>query len=226
MSTLAPTAEFIYSVFWLGCAIDDDYARPIGSGVAIQHDGQEYLATALHVAKDCNFNPLIRRQKQWMQAKWEIIATDELVDIAILKTNTGKLLRLVPKYGTANTVIGGIGRAMGFPAIFNSNELDLYAETPDGHPVPMAVLISTYYVPSDRDDRMTYYTGGYVNSGFSGGAMLFSTEKDWTIAGVITTKGYTYKELSSNINILEPSGLIGYCDVSTIQKLITESQQH
>ena len=220
MNEIAPTTEFILSVFWLGHITDNGDANPIGSGVAIKHDGVEYLATALHVAKDCNFNPLIRRQRKWQAAKWETIGADESVDIAVLKTYPNKLIRLQPRYGTGNVIIGGIGRAMGFPNINDPNELDRYAETPEGHPVPMAVLVSSYVTPRDDGIYGTNYTGGYINAGFSGGAMLFPTGDSWTIAGIITKKGYTY---TKGYPGLEHSGLIGYCDIDIVKKLIEES---
>lgn len=50
--------------------------------------------------------------------------------------------------------------------------------------------------------------------------MLFPTDNSWTIAGIITKKGYTYTEGYPN---QEHSGLIGYCDINVVKKLIEES---
>ena len=220
----APTSEFLLAVLWLGRAISDGVAVPVGSGVVVHHQDREYLATALHVAEPCGFQPLVRRYSQWFSCQWETVGIDREADVAVLKTSTAKLTNLTPRYGLEDVVLGRVGRAMGFPAISDPQEISHVAEI-EGAPVPLTTLVSSYLQPATTAAPRIHYTGGYVNAGFSGGAMLFSTSTGWTIAGIIThregvTRSLLRRDTTSgkfeedgDLAYSEPSGLIRYADI-------------
>ena len=226
------TSEFLLAVVWLGYVSDTGNGLPAGSGVVIHHENEEYLATALHVARDCNFQPLIRRSGAWTQAQWETVATNDDADVAILKTSSGTLSRLTPKYGLGHVLVGGIGRAMGFPAITDVTEISHIAEI-EGIPVPLTALVASYFQSSQGAAPDIHYAGGYINGGFSGGAMLFPTSSGWTISGIITHReGFSRRSVlrrnaATNIYepdgefaVNEPSGLIRFVGFRTITNLI------
>ncbi|MXY20275.1 MAG: trypsin-like peptidase domain-containing protein [Dehalococcoidia bacterium] len=226
-----PTSEFLLSVLWLGHAVSAGVAVPVGSGVAIRHQDQEYLATALHVAEPCGFQPLVRRYSEWASCQWETVGTDREADVAVLKTSTANLSPLTPRYGLGHVILGGVGRAMGFPAITDLREISHVAEI-DGLPVPLTTLVSAYVRPETNAAARIHYTGGYVNAGFSGGAMLLPTSTGWTIAGIIThregvirnllRKNTTTGELEedSEFAYSEPSGLIRFADIGVVTDII------
>ena len=159
MSQPAPTNEFLISVLWLGLPRPDGNVVPAGSGVVVHHHGGEYLATASHVAKDCSFQPFVRRHGQWGQAQWETIGTNEDADIAVLRTSTANLSHLTPQYGFAHTVLGAIGRALGFPALSNPTEISHVAEI-EGMPIPLTTLVSTYLRLDASAESSVQYMGG------------------------------------------------------------------
>ena len=105
----------------------------------VHHHNEEYLATALHVARVYNFQPLTRRSGAWQQARWETVATKDDADVATLETSSGKHSRLTPKCGLGHVLIGRIGRAMGFAAITDVTEISHVAEI-EGIPVPLTAL--------------------------------------------------------------------------------------
>ena len=219
----ALTAEIIYAVLWLGKVRDDSTAVPVGSGVVVHHRGNEYLATACHVAKECDFNPLIRRMNEWKRIQWDLVVADEHRDVAVLKS-AASLTPLTPAYGDANTRYGSLGRAMGFPTLDNR-----YLETVsefgdiDGHPLPITAVVSATMAPRDGDFQ---FAGGYVNSGFSGGAIVFPTEdSSWTIVGVITERGAVLRPIGTAekgrpLYTLEPTGVVKFVRMKTVLELI------
>ena len=230
--TSAPTSNFLLAVLWLGGVSQAGIGLPVGSGVVVHHNDEEYLATALHVAKECAFQPLIRRSGEWRQAQWETIGTNEDADIAVLKTSSGTLSSLTPRYGMAHVDIGGVGRAMGFPAISDPTEISHVAEI-EGAPLPLTALVASYVQPSPGASPDIHYAGGYINGGFSGGAMVFPTSSGWTIAGIIThTEGFIRQtvlrwnattgsyEPDADFVVNEPSGLIRFVGFRTITDLI------
>lgn len=225
---VAPTSAYLFAVRWLARA-EAHRAIPLGSGVVVHHLDDEYLATALHVAQRCNFQPLIRQDSQWRSAEWETMGKNARADIAVLKTSTARLSSLTPRYGAANVLLGAVGRAMGFPSIPNPNETG-HIEEVQGIPVPLTTLVSAYLRPGGRSG--IHYAGGYVNAGFSGGAMLLPTGEGWTIAGIITHRGTVsrnifrmnpetgeYKE-DKELAYSEPSGLVRFADFGVVIDLI------
>ena len=216
-------AEIIHAVQWLGKVRDDRTDGPVGSGVVVHHRGNEYLATACHVAEACDFNPLIRRMNEWQRHGWGLIAADERLDLAVLKTDAS-LAPLIPTYGDANTSYGSLGRAMGFPRLDNRYPEDVsqFADV-DGHPLPITAVVSATKASKDGDFQ---YAGGYVNDGFSGGAIVFPTEdSSWTIVGVISERGSVFKEIETvekgrYIYTIEPTGVVKFVRMKTVLELI------
>ena len=182
------------AVLWLGRALRDGVGVPVGSGVVVHHQDGEYLATALHVAEACGFQPLVRQNSEWRRCQWETVGTDREADVAVLKTSTAGLSPLAPQYGLAGVTFGAVGRAMGFPAVSDLQEVSHVVEF-DGRPVPLTVLVSSYLRPGANAPK-THYTGGYVNAGFSGGAMILPTSTGWTIAGIITHREGVRRRIS------------------------------
>ena len=233
MEIQAITAEVIYAVLWLGCQTGEGLGRPIGSGVVIHHEGHEYLATALHVAVPCAFNPLVRRNGKWRTITWERVVTDEALDIAVLRTSQEhvQLSSLTPSYGAkAGTSYGSIGRALGFPAL-SAEFIEpgmaerMIQELDGGHPIPVPVVVTVSFV----FNRDTMYTGGYVNSGFSGGAIVYPTagkqKHRWSIAGIITERGGVLKstgidEGGKHVVIMEPTGMVKFTRMESVLALI------
>ena len=236
VTPIAPTAEFLQAIVWLGYRKEDGNGAPEGSGVVVHHQGREYLATALHVAKRCKFQPLIRREGRWVPAYWDTIGVDDTADIAVLSTLSVKLSNLTPKYGFAGALIGAVGRAMGFPALADPEEMSHITEM-NGFPIPMTMLISSYAQLTKGADESIHYTGGYVNTGFSGGAILLQTTIDgsgWSIGGIITNRGGLLRNIlrkdantgevddDDELFVAEPSGLIRFAGIGTVTNLIEQ----
>ena len=227
----APTSEFLLAVQWLGCVTNKGSAVPVGSGVVVHLQDEEYLATALHVAQDCQFQPLIRRSKQWASARWETVGIDERADVAVLKTSTATLSRLTPRYGLGHVLMGAVGRAMGFPAITDPEEVSHIGEI-KGVPVPLTTLVSAYFSPGTDAGTGIHYAGGYVNAGFSGGAMLFPTTEGWTVGGIIMHREGVLRNVyrrdpktnrfnkDNELAISEPSGLIRFAGFDIVTDII------
>lgn len=219
----ALTSEIIFAVLWLGKASDDNTGVPVGSGVVVHHRGNEYLATAYHVSEACSFNPLIRHSNRWHRIKWNLVLADETRDLTVFKT-VDRLANITPKYGVANTVYGSLGRALGFPAFDNQllNHVNDFGEM-DGHPLPITAVVSATVAIGTGDFD---YAGGYVNSGFSGGAIVFpTTDSSWTIAGIIIERGAVIKEIGQDkqgqpLFIVEPTGIVKFVRMSTVLELI------
>ena len=226
----APTSEFLSAVLWLGRATTESSAVPVGSGVVVHHQGGEYLATALHVADACRFQPLVRRDSQWSYAQWQTVGINAAADVAVLRTSTGKLSGLTPRYGFAHVLLGAVGRAIGFPALTDPQEISHIGEM-HGLPMPLTTLVSAYFRP-DSDAAGIHYVGGYVNAGFSGGAMLLPSTEGWTIAGIITHKEGVQRSIyrrntvtgqfaeDSSLAFSEPSGLIRFAGIRIATDLV------
>ncbi len=227
----APTSEFLLAVQWLGCATNSRSTAPAGSGVVVHFQSEEYLATALHVARDCQFQPLVRRTKQWASAQWETVGIDERADVAVLRTSTARLSQLTPRYGLGDVFVGAVGRAMGFPALTDPMEVSHITEI-EGVPVPLTTLVSAYVNPGAHAGKGIHYAGGYINAGFSGGAMLLPTSQGWTVGGIITHREGVSRKVyrrdpktdifneDNDLAINEPSGLIRFAGFDIVTDII------
>ena len=188
----------------------------IGSGVLIQHNEQEYVVTALHVAKSCNFEPLIDHQGGWQRSTWQTIGTDEKSDVAVLQRvgkNDRKIALLALQYGFEGVWFGGTANAYGFPGTTPPIEWS----RAEGHsrPVPMSILVSIYPALGD-----THYSGGYLNYGFSGGAIVAWAGTHPTVIGIITQKA-----LTAGKSGVEHAGLVGYASVTVVEKIIASHRR-
>ena len=217
-----PTVAFLDTVIWLGGDGGNGEILPAGSGVCIHLEGCEYIVTALHVAKDCWFDPLVRRGQRWRRMELKCIAKDDSADIAVFKNTRGEAPRNenepnMPRYGGRGILFGAAGRAMGFPTTGDLHEDTLYIAEMDGVPVPVCALVCSYSSVSPESTSSSI-AAGYINKGFSGGAILFPTNDNyWTIAGVIT---HRLGVVSTPGDTEEPSGLIQYTKWSWVEGLI------
>ena len=232
---IAPTSEFLTSVLWLGTTTEprNGIGVPAGSGVVVRHHGEQFLATALHVAKDCRFQPLVRRNGDWRRADWETVGVNEGADVAVLRTSTADLTPLEGRYGFADVIIGAVGRAIGFPSLTDRAEVSHFAES-NGLPVPLTTLIASYFRAGPEATTAIHYAGGYINSGFSGGAILLPTlDGGWTFGGIITHREGISRnsisrinpetqrpEVDPNLSVNEPSGLIRYAGIGNVTNII------
>ena len=191
--------------------MNDETVRHIGSGVLLQHNGQEYVVTALHVARSCDFDPLIDHQGKWQHSTWQTIGVDENNDVAVLQRvgeNDRKIAKLSLRYGFEGVVFGGIASAFGFPGTTPPIEWSRQGE--QSRPVPMNVIVSIYPALGD-----THYSGGYLNHGFSGGAIVAWAGTHATAIGIITRKA-----LTAGNNGVEHAGLVGYASIVVVERII------
>ena len=159
------------------------------------------------------------------------MGVDEQCDVAVLRTSTAKLSHLTSNYGFGNVLVGGVGRALGFPAISDPRDMSHVAQV-GGAPIPLGVLVASYFLPPT--EASVHYLGGYANSGFSGGAVVLPTiQGAWTIAGIIThredvPKGTIYGKdaetgrwvLRDDLCLKEPSGVIRFAGFGVVTNLI------
>ena len=192
--------------------------RHVGTGVLLQYAGQEYMATALHVAESCDFNPLIEYGGEWRPSTWKLIGTDEENDAAVLQrvgVEDARITTLEAMYGKGGSVFGAQAAALGFP------------DTVDGinwkrfrcslRPLPMTVPVSLYFSTGE-----THYSGGYVNHGFSGGAIVAWNGTQPTIVGIITKKTRVYR----TDGFIEHAGLVGFADIAVVERILARHATH
>ena len=195
----------------------------VGTGVLLQYAGQEYMATALHVAESCDFNPLIGYGgDEWKPSTWKRIGTDEENDVAVLQRVGEEDAKIVTRepvaiYGKGAVAIGASGIAVGFPGTLEGINWMIPRETL--RPVPISVLISLYLTSED-----THYSGGYMNYGFSGGAIVVwdGRQSTSTIVGIITRKGQVRKKCRPD----EHAGLVGFADITVVDRILAEHANH
>ena len=172
----APTAAFLDTVVWLGRVNQNGETLPAGSGVCVHREGREYIATALHVAELCGFDPLVRRNQRWMRMELECIASDDSADIAVFMNTRGVAPEEdrpnMPRYGSRGILFGTVGRAMGFPTTGNIHEDTRFIAEMDGVPVPVCALVCSYSSVSPELPSSSI-AAGYINRGFSGGRYCF-----------------------------------------------------
>ena len=187
----------------------------IGTGVLLQHGGQEYVVTALHVAEACGFEPFIDINGMWTPSTWEVIGSDSDNDIAVLRRvgkNDDKIARLTARYGKDGIIFGAMGTALGFPGTIPPIEWVRYGEHLRPFPIPAHITLS-FGIGRER-----YYTGGYLNHGFSGGPIVAWSGTNPIISGIITSKAYTIGLGGAG----EHAGLVGITDISVAERIIAE----
>ena len=218
------TANVLNPVLWLGRQVRGRLVST-GSGVVINDDGAEYLATALHVLKDCGFNPQVRSFGRWQPIDWQIIVQDEEQDVAVLKTNTVlDPVKAPVKYGEpAGMVYGVVGYSLGFPAWNEEGFIQVgHITEVDGKPIPLpTIAVANFTTPG----RFTY-SASYINGGYSGGAVVFPlADDDWTIAGIISRfpghlRPVNRGRVETGDQVVEHAGLVGYTPLPVVLDLI------
>ena len=221
----APLASNVLNtVAWLGCA-DRRAIVPKGSGVMVNIDGIQYLATAAHLLEDCTSAPYVRANSAWIARHWQIVGIDRGYDVAVLKTNAVLNDHKVPaSYGPPKSLDSGrIGYALGFPAIFvNGKPITDHIAVVDGKPIPMPTLV----VANVGAQRGPTYSSAYVNAGYSGGGIIFPLDDDqWTIVGVITGFPYLHRPvhpepMPTPLYSEQHTGIVQYAPWSVVEKLI------
>ena len=236
LSSIGPTLDVLRPVLWLGTRRDDGTVVSVGSGVVLQVADRAYLATALHVANDCGLQPLIRFKGQWIAIGWTAVARDNGLDIAILKPENDRtrfaLSRVALSRNDGGRIpLGSIGRALGFPVLVDPRDTSHISQVDGGLPIPFNVLISHY--GSTENPRGVEYLGGYINSGFSGGAVVFPAYNDagigWKIMGIITHREGVLRERTdydAKTNERkkywhgEPSGIVRYVSIKKVFDMV------
>lgn len=194
---------------------DIDPVEHIGSGVLIHHAGKEYVATALHVAEDCNFEPLIGTAFLWRPSTWETVGIDQANDVAVLERvgeRDNNLTSSTLHYGFNRVTSGAMANAFGFPITKPPIQWSIMGGT--GRPVPMAVSVLTYPAMGDIQ-----YCGGYLNYGFSGGAIVAWAETHPTVIGIISEKGLTESGSWQD----EHAGLVRFAHIRVVERIIGDS---
>ena len=222
-----PTADVLNRVMWLG-APDASGGFPLGSGVVVHVGGVEYLMTAHHVARECNFEPLVRYNGRWNEHAWEVVVNDHPNDLVVLKAKDVTLdERAIPvRYGEVKGLVyGQIGYALGYPGLSDDDTQNVTEA--NGRPIPLpALVLGTFYAGSDE-----VKCAGYINGGFSGGAVVFPVGEAWTIAGMIAsypatlrpvlrkTAAGAYEEIPDQF-YEDHTGFVGYKRWSLIEQAI------
>ncbi len=227
INTVAPPRQIISVVRWLAKKTEDKTASPIpiGSGVVYSPNGENCLITANHVAVACDYKPQIRQHNSWQSFEWETVGYNEDKDIAVLQCRSADLLTSThksPKYGVETFIHGSLGRALGFPLVRDESNL-MFSEI-EGLPIAIPIPISAYSSSENKEMRSMHYVGGYVNVGFSGGAITFPTLFGWVIAGIITDKAIVLQNESSMPSITtiwEHAGLTKYTDIRIAEFIIS-----
>lgn len=217
-----PTLENIFPVQWLGHGT----SGPAGSGVIFHAADQNYLVTAKHLLDTIATDPRIFQAHEWRLAKWNLVAEDASLDVAILAFHeTEPPLFPTQKMGVAGTRYGDIGRALGFPAS-SENLFSAY----QGIPVPVPIPICAYVNPvSDIQ-----IAGGYLNAGYSGGAVLLpldgahSLDGTHSLAGIITEKHNLMRPIVSaadesvqhDLLAVESTGIFQFTSMDAVLRLL------
>ena len=110
LSRSAPAVVNIYSV-----SIENNYYQPrqrtsLGSGVIMTESG--YIITCHHVIKDADSIFVALQDNRWVQA--QIVGTDQLTDLAVLKVNEDNL-HVIPQLEETDLRVGDVVMAIGNP---------------------------------------------------------------------------------------------------------------
>ena len=157
-----------------------------GSAFTLDHEGRQYLITARHVAKGV---PVARRISRAYEDGWEDIDLrvvgfgDGEVDVAVL-AGTEQLSRTFPMEASRTGVtLAQHAYFLGFPFGWDSGAEHIN----EGYPVP---FIKGGIVSAMKFDGQIHkiYIDSHVNSGFSGGPLVYrpkEQQEDFRVAGVV-----------------------------------------
>ncbi len=183
-----PTANVLTRAIWFGRRKDSGIESG-GSGFAVTVDGDNYVVTAHHVAKGCEYKPHVRSDGQWEQHDWDVLADDADADVTVLRCidmpHLGGALPL--EYGLVRGAMHGqLGFAVGFPSIFDKDRKRLTGHISEIDGLPIA--IATMLVLNLKPGIDASFSASYVNDGYSGGAMVYPVPDSnrWAFAGTIT----------------------------------------
>ena len=225
MQLTPPQSNVLIPILCLGANVDGNVS-PAGSSVIVNLDEGQYLATALHVAEGCAFQPFIRLNGRWNSIRWRTVAIDRENDIAVLATDVVLDDRSRPvHYGEVKGLMfGQVGYALGYPNFPTEDGLSIdHIVEVEGRPIPLASLV----VANFAFGKSVTYSAAYVNNGFSGGAIAFPLgQDDWTIAGIIThfpafpRPVYRGGQETGDF-VMQHTGLVGYASFEAIRNLIS-----
>ena len=222
-----PTGNLLNPLLWLSCHVNGDLVST-GSGVVINTDGVEHLATVLHVIEDCGLNPRVRSYGKWQAIDWQTVAFDRQHDVAVLKTDSVLDSQRIPvKYGEpAGMVYGAVGYVLGFPTWVDAGRIQTeHVIEAGGRPIPIASLVVANFAASGGST----YSASYINAGFSGRAVVFPLEDDdWAIAGLVThfptiKRSVYWGSVETGDYVLEHTGLVGYTSLPVVLDLIARA---
>ena len=227
MLSRRPEVNILNPILWLGRR-ETNTCSPAGSGVIVNLNNNQYLVTAFHVAKPCDFRPVVRLNGQWNSIDWRTVVLDEEHDIAVLETDTILDPRKIPvRYGEpGGLVFGQIGYALGYPGVEDEVgwSTDHIIEA-HGRPIPIVALVVANFTSGGN----ATYSSSYINAGFSGGAIAFPMgQRDWTIAGIITHFPTIRRPVYRNGEktgdyVRQHAGLVGYTPFGVVEKLINHA---
>ncbi len=191
----------------------------MGSGVLLMYSGYEYLVTAQHVAEDCSYNPLIKKEVwESFPEGLEVIGENKDADVTVFKTNRKRNERTFEEvspldYGNWG-LVGSLGLAVGFPH-FESDDPYSGQFVLDTHaPRPLHALVS-YDVP--RKGRIGYM-GSSILPGFSGGGLVVQGPKQPVLVGIITQTMII--ELGKKVTIR--SGFARYASIRAVEEILAK----
>ena len=216
-------SRILGAVVAIGCEGEDGNVRRVGTGVAVLHGGKEYLATALHIVEQCDVQLNIGIG-EGRAPEWTTVGTDQEADIAVLTTDSIEITQDHPPYADQQPPHGTLGYAIGFPSAIGVT----FVENPTARKaLPIAVPVVTNVTSADG----THYAGGYLNHGFSGGAIATQQGNGaWQVVGIITHKLYAYQyfsyedpetgETKFDSRARDHAGLTGFTEVKKVIEII------
>lgn len=215
------TQPFLRSTVALGRGTD-----AVGSGLLLRLGEDNYLFTAKHVADSCENQPTIFRNGNWNRPptpSWRVVASDDALDVCVLTTDwLGNMISL--PLGAQGAILGTSAIALGFPAHVDAADFE-------GYPLPVPAILATYWNPQTDCCRIS----GYINSGFSGGPVLFATQAmtslntNLSVAGIITGRVHVWRRVFHNngtpseFKVQEPSGILQFTTIRAILRVLGES---
>lgn len=196
-----------------------------GSAFTHDHQGRQYLVTARHVAEAVPDAQRISRahENEWKDINLTVVGFGNgEVDVAVLAASE-QLSPTLPMEASTQMTLGQHAYFLGFPFGWDSGAEHIN----DGYPVP---FIKGGIVSAMRWDGPVHkiYIDAHVNSGFSGGPVVFRPNEQpgrFMVAGVVA--GYPRrfqpvvdKQGNEVARALENPGLVVALGISHVEALI------
>lgn len=233
MTSMLPalTTNVLYRMLWLGGRNEAGLVVPAGSAFVVEFEGKDYVVTAHHVVRACEYVLFMRHGGEWVPGGWpEPLVDDSENDITVFKFDgEARFSAFDIRYGlVGGTILGQLGYALGFPAV--GGRTDHIAEF-NGNAIAIPTMLAINVVPG----AARVYCSGYVNAGYSGGAVVYpiDTTGAWGFAGTITAfptfrrNVHRLEGLSGDgegepagLYVKEHMGLLAYIPWLTIRHLI------